>query len=124
MSSKYLAALWNPFVPTFIDGYIYDTTFSKITNYEYGFYMGLEKRLIDKKLILTATGRLDKNENFDFLVSPAASAVYKYNPNNTFRISFSSAIRNPPLQDQFLYYNVGRAILIGNISGVDSLDSG
>lgn len=37
------------------------------------------------------------------------------------RLSFSSAIRNPTLADQYLYYNVGRAILIGNIDGFDSL---
>lgn len=99
----------------------YDTTYAKINNYEFGFYMGLEKRFIDKRLILTATARLDKNQNYDFLISPAASAVYKLNPNHTFRLSFSSAIRNPTLQDQYLYYNVGRALLIGNIEGVDSL---
>ncbi|MBT5090673.1 MAG: TonB-dependent receptor, partial [Flavobacteriales bacterium] len=33
------------------------------------------------------------------------------------RFSFSSAIRNPTLADQYLYYNVGRAILIGNLQG-------
>jgi outer membrane receptor protein involved in Fe transport len=30
-------------------------------------------------------------------------------------------VRNPTLQDQYLYYNVGRAILVGNINGFDSL---
>ena len=98
-----------------------DTGDAKITNYEYGFYSSLEKRVWDESLILTATGRVDKNENFDFLFSPAASAVYLYDEKSTFRVSFSSAIRNPTLQDQFLFYNVGRAILLGNINGVDSL---
>ena len=98
-----------------------DTLQKRITNYEYGFFTQLQKRVLDEKLILTATARLDKNENFDFLVSPAASVVYKLNKDNIFRTSFSSAIRNPTLQDQFLYYNVGRALLIGNIEGVDSL---
>jgi len=93
----------------------------KITNYEYGFYTSLEKRFFNKKLIITTTARLDKNENYNFLLSPAASAVYIYDENNFFRLSFSSAIRNPTLQDQYLYYNVGRAILIGNINGFDSL---
>jgi outer membrane receptor protein involved in Fe transport len=55
------------------------------------------------------------------LFSPAASLIYLRNPKNTWRFSFSSAIRNPTLADQYLYYNVGRAILIGNINGVDSL---
>jgi outer membrane receptor protein involved in Fe transport len=49
--------------------------------------------------------------------SPAASLVYKPTEKDVIRLSFSSAIRNPTLADQYLYYNVGRAILIGNLSG-------
>jgi iron complex outermembrane receptor protein len=41
--------------------------------------------------------------------------------NQTLRLSFSSAIRNPTLADQYLYYNVGRAVLKGNLNGFDSL---
>lgn len=98
-----------------------DTNGVKITNYESGLYTSLEKRFFNKKLIVITTARLDKNENYNFLLSPAASAVYRYDEKNFFRLSFSSAIRNPTLQDQYLYYNVGRAILIGNINGFDSL---
>lgn len=88
-----------------------------ITNFEYGFYTGIEKKLDENRWILSATGRLDKNQNFDFLFSPAASVVYNRNPNNVFRVSFSSALRNPTLADQYLFYNVGRAILLGNVDG-------
>lgn len=98
-----------------------DTTDERITNYEYGIYVGLEKRLLDDKLKINLTGRLDKNQNFDYLFSPALSAVYSFNEKHLIRFSFSSAIRNPTLQDQYLYYNVGRAILLGNINGYDSL---
>ena len=45
------------------------------------------------------------------------SLVFKSNKNNIFRLSLSSAIRNPTLSDQYLFYNVGRAILIGNLEG-------
>ncbi|MBL4752181.1 MAG: carboxypeptidase-like regulatory domain-containing protein [Flavobacteriales bacterium] len=98
-----------------------DTGGVKITNWEYGVYTGLEKKFVDDKLKINLTSRLDKNENFDFLLSPAASIVYSHNPAQIFRFSFSSAIRNPTLADQFLFYNVGRAILLGNINGRDSL---
>lgn len=98
-----------------------DTAGTKITNWEFGFYTGLERRLLQDRLILTATARIDKNENFKPVVSPAGSIVYKVDKNNSFRASFSSAIRNPTLQDQYLYYNVGRALLVGNIAGFDSL---
>jgi iron complex outermembrane receptor protein len=98
-----------------------DTAGVKITNSEYGFYTGLEKKVIGERLKLNVTMRLDKNENFDYLVSPALSAVYTLNADHILRLSFSAAIRNPTLSDQYLYYNVGRAILLGNITGYDSL---
>ncbi len=98
-----------------------DSAYKRITNYQYGFYAGIKKMLLDDKLIATATLRVDKNENFDFLYSPAISLVYSPNENHTFRTTFTSAVRNPTLADQFLYYNVGRAILLGNLNGYDSL---
>jgi outer membrane receptor protein involved in Fe transport len=53
--------------------------------------------------------------------TPAASIVWNPKPNNFLRLSFSSAIRNPTLADQYLNLNVGRATLIGNLDGFDSL---
>ena len=98
-----------------------DTSGVKIKNYEYGLYGALEKKFFQETLKATITARLDKNQNFDYVASPAASLVYAVKSRHYFRLSFSSAIRNPTLQDQYLYYNVGRAILIGNSKGVDSL---
>ncbi|TVR81531.1 MAG: TonB-dependent receptor [Chitinophagaceae bacterium] len=103
------------------DGTIFsDTAGVVIRNYEYGVYAGAERRFIGDRLILSAAARLDKNQNFGYQVSPAASAVYSRG-NHTLRFSFSSAIRNPTLQDQYLFYNVGRAILLGNLGGKDSI---
>ena len=73
--------------------------------------------LFGEILKLSSTLRADKNENFDLNFSPAASLVYTPTEKNVIRLSFSSAIRNPTLADQYLYYNTGRAILIGNLSG-------
>ncbi len=98
-----------------------DTGNTTIKNSELGVYAGFEKKIFNEKLKLNLTGRLDKNENFNFLVSPALSAVYSFNPQQIFRVSFSSAIRNPTLTDQYLYYNLGRATLKGNLNGYDSL---
>lgn len=92
-----------------------------ITNQEFGAYLGVEKKLFDNRLKLNGTVRVDKNQNFDYLVSSAISAIYEVNSTNTLRASFGSAIRNPTLQDQYLNYDVGRAILKGNIDGFDSL---
>ncbi|MBK9177022.1 MAG: TonB-dependent receptor [Flavobacteriales bacterium] len=94
-----------------------DTGDVVIRNREFGMYAGLEKKLMEDKLRTTVTLRMDKNQNFNALFSPAASMVYTPRQDRTFRFSFSSAIRNPTLADQYLYYNVGRAILLGNVDG-------
>lgn len=98
-----------------------DTNGVVITNREFGMYGGWEERFLDNKLKANVSLRVDKNQNFNLLVSPAASLVYTYQPEHIFRISLSAAIRNPTLADQYLYYNVGTARLLGNLSGFDSL---
>lgn len=94
-----------------------DTAGIRITNYEVGMYAGIEKKLFENKVKFNATLRTDKNVNFDWLFSPAASLVYTITQNNHFRMSFSSAIRNPTLTDQYLFLDVGPAILAGNLDG-------
>jgi outer membrane receptor protein involved in Fe transport len=99
----------------------YDTAGTRIRNSEFGFYAGAEKWLMQERLKLDVTARLDKNQNFPFLVSPAASLVYLPGKDQVLRFSFSSAIRNPTLQDQYLHLNVSRAMLAGNIDGYKNL---
>lgn len=94
-----------------------DTNGVRLTNKEAGAYVGLEKRFFDERLKINATLRVDKNQNFDFLFSPAVSAVYSINADHILRLALNSGVRNPTLQEQYLYYNVGRAILVGNVEG-------
>ncbi len=101
--------------------FVKDTVLIEIENFEYGAYAGIEKKFKGELFKANATIRMDKNENFDYLFSPALSLVYNADENNTFRFSFSSAIRNPTLQDQYLNFRVGRALLKGNLDGLDSL---
>lgn len=96
-----------------------DTNGRRIYNWEFGVYLGVEKRW--EKIKLSGALRMDKNQNFGFLFSPAVSAVFMPHKKHTIRFSFSSAIRNPTLADQYLFYDVGRAILKGNLDGYDSL---
>lgn len=98
-----------------------DTAGRKITNSEYGIYAGIEKRFLNDQLKLNATMRTDKNENFNRVYSPAASAVYTNKKGDVYRLSLTSAVRNPTLADQYIFFNVGRAILLGNTQGIDSL---
>jgi len=92
-----------------------------IRNSEFGAYVGMEKKFMEDQLILNATLRMDKNENFRAIFTPAVSAVYSPMKNHYLRFLYSSALRNPTLSDQYLYLNVGPAILSGNLLGADSL---
>lgn len=98
-----------------------DTAEVRITNHEFGIYTGFEKKFYKNQFKLNGTIRADKNINFDWLFSPAASLVFAPNVNHYFRLSFSSAIRNPTLTDQYLFLNVGPAILAGNLNGRQNL---
>ncbi|MFN8310074.1 MAG: TonB-dependent receptor [Chitinophagales bacterium] len=114
---------------------VLDSTYHRITNWEFGAYFSITKKFEVKKdhaIIPTVTVRFDRNQNFawkrkdgswDPIITPAFSLVYSYKGLHTIRLSYSSGVRNPTLQDQYLYYNVGRAILIGNLNGVDSVVS-
>ncbi len=105
---------------------VIDSARNVIRNWEVGAYVSVSKKFDFGKgnkhsFIITGSCRVDKNQNFPVIATPAASLVYSYNNKHTLRLSFTSAIRNPTLQDQYLYYNVGRAILVGNLRGFDSL---
>ena len=97
-----------------------DTMGRNIDTWEVGAYGGGTLHM-NNRYKVSASLRADKNQNFDLLFSPAASFVFTPNPSTTARVSFSSAIRNPTLNDQYLFYNVGRAILLGNIDGINGL---
>jgi len=102
-------------------GTIFRDEDESITNFEYGIYSGITKKFFDNKLSANITARVDKNQNFKAVFSPAASLVYQVKQGSFLRATFSSALRNPTLTDQFLRLNVGPAILSGNLNGVDSL---
>lgn len=107
----------------FEGGVAVDSSYKRITNWEFGAYTGVEKKVINDQFILSGTIRMDKNQNFDYLFTPALSAVYAPDQKNYLRVSFSSAIRNPTLTDQYLFLNVGPATLVGNLNGFNDLVS-
>lgn len=96
-------------------GSLFIDTTEMISNKEMGAYIGFEKKT--NTASFSTTLRYDKNENFKLNFSPAISIVLTPNKKDIIRFSLSSAIRNPTLADQYLYYNTGRAILIGNLQG-------
>lgn len=114
---------------------VLDSTYNRITNWEIGAYFSATRSFAfgeGHSITPTLTVRFDRNQNFawkrkdgkiDPIITPAISLVYSYKGIHTVRLSYSSGVRNPTLQDQYLYYNVGRAILVGNLNGVDSVVS-
>jgi len=98
-----------------------DTSGVVITNAEAGAYLGVKKRFLEDDMIVTGTVRVDKNVNFPLMVSPAISLVWSPNTKDFARISYSSALRNPTLADQYLFLDVGPATLVGNLNGVQDL---
>ncbi len=98
-----------------------DTNGRTILNKEFGLYAGIEKQFADEKWIVKASMRVDKNQNFAYLPSPAATLIWQPTKKYALRATVTSAIRNPTLLNQYMYYNVGRAKLVGNISGYDNL---
>ncbi|MBI1223460.1 MAG: TonB-dependent receptor plug domain-containing protein [Bacteroidetes bacterium] len=110
------------YVPNSAGTIFLDTNGRVIRNYQGGVYGGAAKYLLHNAMKVSATLRMDKNINFPLLFSPAASAVYNHKV-HTYRMSFSSAIRNPTLTDQYFNMNVGRATLLGNLNGYNNLVS-
>ncbi|OEK04907.1 carboxypeptidase-like regulatory domain-containing protein [Roseivirga misakiensis] len=94
-----------------------DSEDNDITNYEYGFYTEATKKMSDK-VELSASIRVDKNENFNFVSSQRFSFVKEYKKNNFFRASIQRGLRLPNIQEQFLDQNLGETRLIGGLRQV------
>ncbi len=84
---------------------------------EYGAYIQVGRDIIKDRLKLTASGRYDKNENFQGRFTPRVTAVIKAAKDQNIRLSFQSAYRFPSTQQQWIDLNVGTGRLLGaNIS--------
>lgn len=88
-----------------------------ITNFEYGMYMEGTKRMNDK-VELSASFRIDKNENFGLSSSQRFSYVREFKPQNFLRASIQRGTRLPNIREQFLDQNLGETRLIGGLKEV------
>lgn len=82
---------------------------------EYGVYVQGQKKFMEDRLKVTASGRYDKAENFKGNVSPRLSFAYAAgeDKNHNFRASIQTGFRNPTTQDQYIGLDSGGGILIG-----------
>ncbi|CAN5578652.1 hypothetical protein BH10BAC2_BH10BAC2_10500 [soil metagenome] len=100
-------------------GTIFADTLGSIKIGEVGGYVQLQKALLNDVLKLSASGRFDKNENFDGRFTPRVTASIKVAKDNHIRLSYQQAYRFPTNQDQWINLRTPGSILIGSLPGFD-----
>lgn len=96
-------------------GTIFDDAGGPLKVNEEGAFVQLKKKFFDKKLTLGASGRYDKQTNFDGKFTPRFSAVVQVAKENDIRISYQTAYRFPTNQNQYINLRLGggSSFLIG-----------
>lgn len=121
-----VGAMFRRYIPRtegrlFADTMQQDGTYRKISYNEIGGYVQLYKGLLDNKIKLTASLRLDKSQNYDLQYSPRFSASVTIAKRHNIRVALQSAFRTPSLNDQYFLLNVGAFTVRGNVTGYDNL---
>lgn len=80
---------------------------------ELGAYAQLSKEVVKDVLKLAASGRYDKNENFQGRFTPRITALITAAKNHNFRLSYQTAYRFPSTQQQWIDLDVGTGRLLG-----------
>jgi len=88
-------------------GTIFTDTADKIKITEKGAYVQLRKKFLNDVLTLTASGRFDKQTNFDGKFTPRATATIKVAKDNYIRLSYQNAYRFPSNQNQVINLRLG-----------------
>ena len=94
-------------------GTIFADTSQVIRINEYGAFIQLKKSLFNDYLTLSASGRFDKQTNFDPRFTPRFTAVFKVVKDNFIRLSYQSAYRFPSNQNQYISLVTGSGTLMG-----------
>lgn len=96
-------------------GRIFSDTLKPFWIHEGGLYLQATRRFIDKRLRVSLSARLDKNQNFPVQLSPRAMAVYTLGDkrNHNIRASFQTGFRTPSLQSQYINLDLGVARYVG-----------
>ena len=107
-----LGASWKQWVMNSQGTIFADTTFPIKVN-EVGAYVQFRKKLFNDILSLTASGRYDKQTNFEGRFTPRFTAVVRVAKDNNIRLSYQTAYRFPSNQDQYISLVTGSGTLIG-----------
>jgi outer membrane receptor protein involved in Fe transport len=96
-------------------GTIFADTLNKIRINEYGAYLQLKKSLFKDRLTLTASGRYDKQTNFEGRFTPRITGVIRIIKDHYLRLSYQSAYRFPSNQNQYISLVTGSGVLMGHL---------
>lgn len=94
-------------------GTIFADTAQRILLNEYGAYIQLKKSFLKDRFTVTASGRYDKQTNFDGRFTPRFTGVVKLFKDNFLRLSYQSAYRFPSNQNQYISLVTGSGVLMG-----------
>jgi len=98
-------------------GTIFADTASRIRVNEYGAYIQLKKGFgmvgNEARFTVTASGRYDKQTNFDGRFTPRITGVLRTLKNQYLRLSYQSAYRFPSNQNQYISLVTGSGVLMG-----------
>lgn len=93
-------------------GTLFADTAQLIRINEYGGFVQAEKK-VNSNLTITASGRYDKQTNFEGKFTPRLSAVVKVAKENFLRLSYQTAYRFPTNQNQYISLVTGSGTLMG-----------
>jgi outer membrane receptor protein involved in Fe transport len=104
-------------------GTIFADTAGAIKVNETGGYIQLKKKLLNDALTLTASGRYDKQTNFDGKFTPRFAAVIRVAKDNNIRLSYQTSYRFPSNQNQYINLLIGggSSYLIGSLPEFQTL---
>lgn len=102
------------------DGTVWDDTTGTINVAEYAAFGQGIWDVVEDRLKLFGSLRLDKHQNYDMQLSPRLAVVFNIDKNHILRLTGQSAFRSPVLSDQYNYLNKGYEFTVGNINGFDN----
>ncbi|EAY29240.1 TonB-dependent receptor [Microscilla marina] len=96
------------------NGTIFDDRGDKgpVSYYDIGGYIQVTKSFLDEKLKVVASGRYDKSEFFDGLITPRASLVFSPTKQHNFRASYQTGFKNPVFQEQSIFFPLAPGVLV------------
>lgn len=96
---------------------------SAIPVVEYGAFAQGSRTWWDDRIVMRASLRFDKNQNFEGRVSPKIGVVITPDKNKKhyFRVAAQSGFRNPSAQETYITLDIGDAIILGGTQ--DNIDN-